>query len=132
MKVLMSSLAALLLAGCAATGDKQMDVNKLGLAYYNQPNNTELVSIKGTNLALSITGANEIKLSTAVPAKSIIPRDPAFLQTAIPAVVQGAVAGVGIYTAGQVMQKMATQPRTVDPVVVRPEVVQPTIVPVPQ
>lgn len=129
-KLMMLAVAGVYLtlcAGCGTTGPA-MDVNKLGMAYYSQPNNTELVSIKGSNLSVSITGASEIKLSTAVPPKSIIPRDPSFLQTAIPALVQGAVAGVGIYTAGKVMETMAAQPRTVDPLVVHPQVVEPEVI----
>ena len=133
-RILPAIIAASLLAGCAATGDKQLDMNKLAQMYYGQQTTRQYPSFR-------VTGANDIHFSgsnmnfevnTHMEPLNMIPRDPGLASVLIPELAKAAVAGVGIYTAGEVMKGMTQQPRTVDPVIVRPEVVQPQVVTVPQ
>lgn len=127
-------LLAGLLTGCAATGDKQLDMNKLAQLYYGQQQTRQYPSFR-------VTGANDIhfagsnmnfEVNTHMEPLNMIPRDPGLASVLIPELARAAVAGVGIYTAGEVMKGLSQQPRTVDPVVVRPEVVNPVIVPAAQ
>ena len=132
-----SSVAAVLCAGfvvvCAgcSTPVKKVDVNR-GLAdFYSQPRSVDLLTVRGTNMVISMTGVNEYRVSSILPPLNAIPREPGVLEKAIDGVGSVAKWGLGWYFGSLIADKAFEQPRTVSPEVVRPEVVSPEVVTVP-
>ena len=94
MKAAMTTLAAVALAtagliagGCSSTryGSDSPSANtavdsatELGKAYYHQPNMAKIVEIEGANMEFHVTGATRFCLSSPVPTKQIIPREPSW------------------------------------------------------
>ena len=109
--------AAVLCGGCGTV--KQVDTNAWARDYYNQPNVAPILHAVGSNVCFTISGATELTLSTAVPPKSIIPRDPGVLDS-IGGVIGNVMPMAGaMYLGG----KLASRPSVVQAQVVRPEVV---------
>ena len=109
--------AAVLCGGCGTV--KQVDTNAWARDYYNQPNVAPILHAVGSNVWFTISGATELTLSTPVPPKSIIPRDPGVLDS-IGGVIGNVMPMAGaMYLGG----KLAARPATVQSQVVRPEVV---------
>jgi hypothetical protein len=75
MKTVLAALAAALLAGCSTEKNVKAAAG-WARDYYGQPNAAEILVVEGTNVAWQITGASRIVLSTPVPTKSVIPREP--------------------------------------------------------
>ena len=113
----------LVCGGCASMV-KKVDVNKGLDSYYSQPRTIDLVTIKGSNMTISATGVNEMKVSSILPPLNAIPREPGVLEKAIGGVADVAKFGIGFYYGNQMLGKALEQPRTVSPEVVRPEVIQ--------
>ena len=110
------------LFGCASSV-KKVDVNKGLDSYYSQQRVVDLVTIKGSNMTISATGVNEMKVSSILPPLNAIPREPGVLEKIVDGVVGLGKWGLGWYYGSQVMTSALQQPRTVSPEVVRPEVV---------
>jgi hypothetical protein len=113
----------LVCGGCASMV-KKVDVNKGLDSYYSQTRTVDLVTIKGSNMTISATGVNEMKVSSILPPLNAIPREPGVLEKAIGGVADVAKFGIGFYYGNQMLGKALEQPRTVSPEIVRPEVIQ--------
>jgi len=116
--------SGLLVCGGCASMVKKVDVNKGLDSYYSQPRTVDLVTIKGSNMTISATGVNEMKVSSILPPLNAIPREPGVLEKAIGGVADVAKFGLGFYYGNQMLGKALEQPRTVSPEIVRPEVIQ--------
>jgi hypothetical protein len=117
MKLTAIMCAAAMLCGCGTV--KQVDTNAWARDYYNQPNVAPILHAVGSNVCFTISGATELTLSTPVPPKSIIPRDPGVLDS-IGGVIGNVMPMAGaMYLGG----KLASRPSVVQAQVVRPEVV---------
>ena len=120
MKAWMVGLAGLLMAGCAS-GPK-LDLNALAPHFYGQERSVVTYRITGANRYL-IEGENmTIEHSQPVNPLSAIQQSSQateILQTA----TRTAMGAFGIWQAGQAIDTLGKQPRTVDPLVVRPEVI---------
>ncbi len=103
---------------------KKVDVNKGLDSYYSQPRSVDLVTIKGSNMTITATGVNEMKVSSILPPLNAIPREPGVLEKAIGGATDVAKFGLGFYYGNQMLGKALEQPRTVSPEIVRPEVIQ--------
>ncbi len=121
-------VAIVALAGGMSTGCtsmvKQVDVNKGLDSYYGQQRTVDLVTIRGSNMTITATGVNEMKVSSILPPLNAIPREPGVLEKAIGGVADVAKFGLGFYYGNQMLGKALEQPRTVSPEIVRPEVIQ--------
>lgn len=116
---IIASVTAVAVGLCGCGTVKQVDTNAWAKDYYNQPNVAPILHAKGTNVCISISGAQELTLSTPVPTKSIIPRDPGVLDS-LNGMVGSVLPWVGaMYLGG----KLADRPATVQAQVVQPEVV---------
>lgn len=126
------ALSLALAAGCGTSGPK-LDMNKIAQMYYEQQRTRVYPAIELTNVNdLHVTGSNmHFVVNTHMEPMNILPRDPTFMETAIPAAKDIVLGGLGIMGAAQVMTKLADQPKTVSPTVVHPEVVQPQVIEVP-
>ena len=122
MKKLLFTIPLIALAvGCTST--KPLDMNRVAHQFYNQQRSAKLLemqnvsefTIKGTNMTIAI--------STELQPLSIIPRDPSTLQALAETAGRVLVSGAGIYTAGQVMSKLADKPQVISQQVVKPEVI---------
>ena len=65
--------AGFLVCGGCASMVKKVDVNKGLDSYYSQPRTVDLVTIKGSNMTISATGVNEMKISSILPPLNAIP-----------------------------------------------------------
>jgi len=112
-------LCAVALCGCGTT--KPLDMNQVANKYYAQER--AIKSLEMTNVSeFRVTGTNmNITIANELQPLSIMPRDPSVASELIQTAGRTIVAGVGIVTAGQVMNKLAERPTTVQPTVVRPE-----------
>ena len=113
----------LVCGGCASMV-KKVDVNKGLDSYYSQPRTVDLVTIKGSNMTISATGVNEMKVSSILPPLNAIPREPGVLEKIVEGASGVAKFGLGFYYGNQMLGKALEQPRTVSPEIVRPEVIQ--------
>jgi hypothetical protein len=113
----------LVCGGCASMV-KKVDVNKGLDSYYGQQRCVDLISIKGSNMTITATGVNEMKVSSILPPLNAIPREPGVLEKAIGGATDVAKFGLGFYYGNQMLGKALEQPRTVSPEIVRPEVIQ--------
>ena len=106
--------------GCMAPV-KDVNVNTLGKDYYNQPNNTPILELSGKAMDIHLTGVDSMKVSTQLPTKNMIPRDPGVLDSI--GNLFGSVAPwiAGAYIGG----KLADRPATVQPSVVEKQVLVP-------
>jgi len=120
----------LVCGGCASTV-KKVDVNKGLDSYYNQQRSVDLVTVKGTNMTVTVTGLNEFKVASILPPMNVLPREPELLDKIVDGIVGLGKWGLGWYFGAQIADKAFDQPRTVDPVVVQSQVVQPEVVTVP-
>ncbi len=109
-------------AGCASAF-KKVNVNKGLNDYYNQPRVCDLVTIRGTNMTVTVTGLDEFKVSSILPPLNAIPREPGITEKLVDGAVGLGKWGLGWYFGSQILTAAFEQPRTVDPLVVRPEVV---------
>ena len=121
-------VAIVALAGGMSTGCtsmvKQVDVNKGLDSYYGQQRTVDLVTIRGSNMTITATGVNEMKVSSILPPLNAIPRDPGVLEKLVDGACGVAKFGMGFYYGNQMLGKALEQPRTVSPEIVRPEIVQ--------
>ena len=83
--------------GCASMV-KKVDVNKGLDSYYSQPRTVDLVTIKGSNMTISATGVNEMKVSSILPPLNAIPREPGVLEKAIGGLLTSRSSGSGSIT----------------------------------
>jgi hypothetical protein len=113
----------LVCGGCASTV-KKVDVNRGLDSYYSQPRVVDLVTIKGSNMTITATGVNEMKVSSMLPPLNAIPREPGVLEKIVDGVVGLGKWGLGWHYGSQVMTSALQQPRTVSPEVVYPQVIQ--------
>ena len=109
--------------GCASAF-KKVDVNKGLDSYYSQQRTVDLVTIKGSNMTITASGVNEMKVSSILPPLNVIPREPGMLDKLVDGAAGVAKFGLGFYYGNQMLGKALEQPRTVSPEIVRPEVVQ--------
>jgi hypothetical protein len=109
----------LMCSGCATTAN---DVSMARIAsdtannYYQQPNNTEVITMEGSNVTWTIAGANRIVMSTPVPSKSVYPRDASTLSVLLSGatdIAKTATYGVLGYQGIKSMQAVATKAPTV-------------------
>lgn len=107
----------LLCGGCASTV-KKVDVNRGLESYYSQQRVVDLVTIKGSNMTISASGVNEMKVSSVLPPLNVIPREPGLLEKIVDGIVGLGKWGLGWYYGSQVMTAALQQPRTVSPEVV--------------
>jgi len=78
---LLAMLTITLLTGCSTVTPQNIAAGtKWAEKYYDQPNVAEIFHAEGTNVCVHITGATLLTISTPVPAKSIIPREPSFFE----------------------------------------------------
>ena len=121
-------VAIVALAGGMSTGCtsmvKQVDVNKGLDSYYGQQRTVDLVTIRGSNMTITATGVNEMKVSSILPPLNAIPREPGVLEKLVDGACGVAKFGMGFYYGNQMLGKALEQPRTVSPEIVRPEIVQ--------
>ena len=90
MRAAVSNAAALFLAllipllvmtGCSTVNKDNINAGaKWAEKYYTQPNVAEIFHAEGSNVCVHITGATLLTISTPVPPKSIIPREPSFFE----------------------------------------------------
>lgn len=119
IRMIMTAILAAMLCGCGTV--KPVNANAWAKDYYNQPNVAPIMQAKGTNLTFTLTvaNANEFTMSTPVPPKSIIPRDPGVLDS-IGGVIGNVMPMAGaMYLGG----KLAGRPSVVQAQVVHPQVV---------
>ena len=132
MKLACASLlvVALSVSGCASAGS-DLARSSLLQNFYGQ---------KRVYRAISLTGATEVsirgeKMTLAMEAPlsplSVVPSDPNTALAVGTMAKDAILGGMGIYVAGQAIDKALDTPRTVNPQIVQPEVVRPEIVPVP-
>ena len=122
--LLVGMIAGAMACGGCASAFKKVDVNKGLDSYYSQPRTVDLVTIKGSNMTISATGVNEMKVSSILPPLNAIPREPGVLEKAIGGLTDVAKFGIGFYYGNQMLGKALEPPRTVSPEIVRPEVIQ--------
>ena len=106
-------ITAAVMSGCGTSGNiKTGDItNNIPQMFYGQPNTANILSVKGaTNgpgvcMTLTISNASEICLSTPIPAKQMLPRDPNWIEsmgdvvkTVAPWVAVGYLGTHGSYT----------------------------------
>jgi hypothetical protein len=116
---IIASMAAVAVGLCGCGTVKQVDTNAWAKDYYNQPNVAPILHASGTNVCITISGAQELTLSTPVPTKSVIPRDPGVLDS-LSGMMGNVLPWVGaMYVGG----KLADRPATVQAQVVQPQVV---------
>jgi len=113
-----------LVCGGCASAFKRVDVNKGLDSYYSQRRYVDLVTIKGSNMTISATGVNEMKVSSILPPLNVIPREPGLFEKLVDGASGVAKFGLGFYYGNQMLGKALAQPRTVSPEIVRPLVVQ--------
>ena len=113
-----------LVCGGCASAFKKVDVNKGLDSYYSQQRTVDLVTIKGSNMTITASGVNEMKVSSILPPLNVIPREPGMLDKLVDGAAGVAKFGLGFYYGNQMLGKALEQPRTVSPEIVRPEVVQ--------
>jgi len=122
--IIVSLCSGFLVCGGCASAFKKVDVNKGLDSYYSQPRTVDLVTFKGSNMTISATGVNEMKVSSILPPLNAIPREPGVLEKAIGGATDVAKFGLGFYYGNQMLGKALEQPRTVSPEIVKPEVIQ--------
>ena len=130
MKTTITVLVAVTLVGCASP---KGDPNRQSLlsGFYGQQRVYKAVSLTGAN-EVSIKGDNmRFELEAPLAPLSVIPNDPNTALAVGTMVKDALLGGLGIYVAGQAIDKALDTPRTVSPQVVEPTIVQPQIVPVP-
>ena len=114
-------IPVVLAAGCAST--KPLDMNQVAKMYYGQERSARLLEMENVS-EFSIKGSNmTVAISTELQPLSILPRDPSTAQAIAETAGRVLVSGVGIVTAGQVMEKLSERPQVISQQVVRPEVV---------
>ena len=113
-----------LVCGGCASAFKKVDVNKGLDSYYSQQRTVDLVTIKGSNMTITASGVNEMKVSSILPPLNVIPREPGMLDKLVDGAAGVAKFGLGFYYGNQMLGKALEQPRTVSPEIVRPEVIQ--------
>lgn len=119
-----------LLAGCASPGDglARSDLLK---NFYGQQRTYKAVNLTGAN-EISIRGKNmRFELDSPLSPLSVIPNDPNTALAVGTMAKDALLGGLGIYVAGQAIDKALDTPRTVNPQIVQPEVVRPEVVTVP-
>lgn len=119
MKLLLAVTPLIILTGCA-TGPK-MDVTHVPYWFYNQPNNTQVLKVTGTNITIS--GVSSFEVWMPVPPKSMIPRDPTIVEKIVDGTVSFGKFYTGMYFGSGMFKDAMAQPRTVDPLVVEPTIV---------
>ena len=120
MKAWIVGLVGLVVAGCAS--GPNLDLNALAPHFYRQPRSVVSYRITGANRYL-IEGKNmTIEHSQPVDPLSAI-QQAGQAQEILATAGRLALGAFGIYTAGQSIDTLSKQPRTVDPLVVRPEVI---------
>lgn len=127
-RVAMLMVIVVSVAGCVST--QPLDANLMAQRYYGQQTNRVYSVFEVSNVnEISFKGSNmHFAVRSVLDPLSIIPRDPGVATTLIGTAGRVAVAGLGIYTAGNVMNKLADQPKVVPQQVVEPTVVNPVVV----
>jgi hypothetical protein len=122
MKKILAVMAGMaIVAGCASA--PSIDPNKLAEQFYGQERHYKVLQLSGVT-EVSMKGANiQLAVEAEMTPLSVMPKDPSTAQAVIGAVERAAMVGLGIVTAGNVMEKMADRPATVSPEIVRPEVI---------
>jgi hypothetical protein len=120
MKAWIVCLVGMVMTGCAS-GPK-LDLNALAPHFYGQPE--RVVTYRVTGVTEYILRGENMTIEHAQPKNplSMIQQSSQateILQTA----TRTALGAFGIYTAGQSIDTLSKQPRTVDPVIVQPQVV---------
>ena len=82
--------------GCASMV-KKVDVNKGLDSYYGQQRTVDLVSIKGSNMTISVSGVDEMKVSSILPPLNAIPREPGVLEKLVDGACGVAKFGLGFH-----------------------------------
>ena len=120
-KMLMVISLVLLASGCTST--KPLDMNLVAKQFYGQQRSAKLMEMQNVS-EFSIKGSNmTIAISTELQPLTMMPRDPSTLQSLAETAGRVLVSGVGIYTAGEVMSKLADRPQVISQQVVKPEVI---------
>ena len=120
-RMLMVISLVLLASGCANT--KPLDMNLVAQQFYGQQRSAKLLEMQHVS-EFSIKGSNmTIAISTELQPLSLMPRDPSTVQALAETAGRVLVAGAGIYTAGEVMSKLADRPQVISQQVVKPEIV---------
>ena len=123
--ILTAGIVTLVMGMCTGCTSmvKKVDVNKGLDSYYSQQRTVDLVTIKGSNMTITASGVNEMKVSSILPPLNAIPREPGVLEKLVDGACGVAKFGLGFYYGNQMLGKALEQPRTVRPEIVSPEVV---------
>lgn len=132
MKLLRLGIAvfALPVLGCSSPG-AGLARGDLLRQFYGQKRVYQAVTLTGAN-DIHITGENmRFQLDAPLSPLSVIPNDPNTALAVGTMAKDAILGGLGIYVAGQAIDKALDTPRTVSPQIVQPEVVRPEIITVP-
>lgn len=112
-------VAAGMIAGCGTV--KPVNANTWARDYYNQPNTAPLIELTGKAMDIHLTGVDSVRVSTQLPTKNVIPRDPGVLDS-----IGGLFGSVAPWIAGAYLGgKLAERPATVQAQVVEKQVLVP-------
>ena len=116
--------------GCSSPGSG-LARSDLLRQFYGQKRTYQAVNLTGAN-EISIRGENmRLALDAPLSPLSVIPNDPNTALAVGTMAKDAILGGLGIYVAGQAIDKALDTPRTVDPQVVQPTIVRPEVITVP-
>ena len=120
MKTLISAcLMAVICSGCSSI--KEVDANKWAKEYYNQPRVADMVTIRGKGMSITLTNVDEMKISTIMPAISVVPKEQGIMDSLMSAIPNIGMAALAYHGLSQ-KPTIVNQP---EPMVLRPEIVRP-------
>ena len=120
-------LAALpLLAGCATPNSAKVaeQARTAYEAFIGQERAYDALTIRGSNVAFTITGATEITMKAPHEPLHAMPQDPDTAMRLFDSAKNTILGGLGIWTLGQVASQEPTVIQQPAPLVVRPEIVE--------
>lgn len=119
-------LFGMLGAGCSTAPSYDASVLQMAQEFYGQARVYQPVSITGVN-DMHLQGSNmSFVVQGTLDPLSIIPKDPGVATTFIQSAERALEFGLGIYTGGEVMKKLADRPTVVPAQVVNPVIVNGT------
>ena len=123
IKIIVSALAIVALTGCSTRSVNSDNALAAYAMFQSQPHEVRNVSLKGTNMTITITGASELIVASAAAPRHALPQEPTVATTAINALSDIVKFGAGAWVLGKGFDTAGRGPTVVnqpEPIIVQP------------
>ena len=123
IKIIVSALAIVALTGCSTRSVNSDNALAAYAMFQSQPHEVRNVSLKGTNMTITITGASELIVASAAAPRHALPTNPTTGEVLIKELAGLGKFGFGAWAVGKGFDKAGRGPTVVnqpEPIIVQP------------